>query len=189
MAVETGAAGYRNRNRMAEDSVLKAIFPVWVKNAIRADLAMQIPGDATLSLGDADIEAWFDRHIDPIFSYDGEASQYFAAQTDAAGTGDLVTRAPVTRIESINEAAKVAGPLVAFPANVVWYLFSEGTFLFLDGGELDLGIVRDSTLNKTNDYQMFLETFEGVAKVGAESLRISTPVKISGASSGTVDVA
>ena len=83
--------------------------------------------------------------------------------------------------------AQVAGALNEFPASVVWYLFSEGTFLFLDGGTLDLGLVRDSTLNGTNDYKIFLETFEGVAKVGLESLKVTSPVNLWGATAATVD--
>jgi hypothetical protein len=71
---------------------------------------------------------------------------------------------------------------------VIWYLFSEGTFLFLDGGTLDLGIVRDSTLNGTNDYKLFIETFEGVAKVGVESLRVTSALAIKGSSSATTAV-
>jgi hypothetical protein len=35
----------------------------------------------------------------------------------------------------------------------------EGAFLSLDGGEFDLGIVRDSTLNATNDAEFFAESF------------------------------
>jgi hypothetical protein len=202
VSVETAASGYRNRNRLAEDATLVAVFPIWLKNAVRADLTMQLPGDQTFSISDSDIDRWFaDRNIKAVFTYDGETSQYFGAQVDTdntrgvdgkAGTADdvaLVTRDAKTRIETLNTAAKTAGNLVSFPSNMVWYLFLDGTFLFLDGGTLDLGVVRDSALNKTNDYQMFLETFEGVAKLGAESLRISTPVKITGASSGTVDVA
>jgi hypothetical protein len=68
-------------------------------------------------------------------------------------------------------------------------MFSEGTFLFLDGGTLDLGIVRDSSLNATNDYKMFVETFEAVAKVGIESLRITANLDVTGAVAGTVDPA
>jgi hypothetical protein len=37
--------------------------------------------------------------------------------------------------------------------------FPEGTFLYIDGGTLDLGLVRDSTLNSTNDFQVFGEIF------------------------------
>ena len=38
----------------------------------------------------------------------------------------------------------------------------HGTMVFLDGGTLELGIVRDSALNSTNDYQIFAESFEDV---------------------------
>lgn len=188
VAVETAAAGYRNRQRISGDADLVAIVPVWVKNAIRADLTMSLPGDDSFGKSDADIEAWFkNRHIRPIFALDGESTQYFGKQEDTAGTGDLTTRDPKTRIDSINPAAKTAKTLVGFPEKLVWYLFQENTFLFLDGGQLDLGVVRDSILNKKNDYQMFFETFEGVAKLGPESLRIETPVKVNGASAGTIE--
>ena len=44
-----------------------------------------------------------------------------------------------------------------------------------------------ATLNGTNDYKIFLETFEGVAKIGIESLRITTALEINGATAATVD--
>ena len=47
-----------------------------------------------------------------------------------------------------------------------WAIFPEGEFLHLDAGTLDLGIVRDSTLNSTNDFQIFGENFENVARIG-----------------------
>jgi hypothetical protein len=49
-------------------------------------------------------------------------------------------------------------------------LFAPGTFVRMDGGTLDLGIVRDSTLNATNDFQVFVETFEQVCEVGVSWL-------------------
>ena len=60
-----------------------------------------------------------------------------------------------------------------WPTTVEFALFPEGHFVFLDGGELNLGIVRDSTINDTNDYQLFAETFEGVAALGPEALWIT----------------
>jgi hypothetical protein len=35
-------------------------------------------------------------------------------------------------------------------------------FQFLDGGELDPGLVRDAKLNAANDFELFSERFEGV---------------------------
>jgi len=36
-----------------------------------------------------------------------------------------------------------------------------------DGGTLDLGVTRDSTLNVANDFQVFSETFDGHAVIGS----------------------
>lgn len=63
-------------------------------------------------------------------------------------------------------AAESAGAVDDFPDTVQYALFLNGTFLHLDGGSLELGLVRDSTLNETNDYQLFGESFENVARIG-----------------------
>lgn len=164
--VDTAAAAYRNRHRVAANTPLRVIFPEWFKAALRADLTKQLPGNGnedTFELADAKINQWFSvRNINVTWSLDGETGQILGAQ---AGSGVALN---------------------SFPSTVIWYLFSEGTFLFLDGGTLDLGLVRDSTLNATNDYKIFLETFEGVAKVGIESLRVTSQLAIAGASVGTV---
>jgi hypothetical protein len=83
-------------------------------------------------------------------------------------------------------AAQAAGALTAWPAKVVFPLFPEGSFQFLDGGELNLGVVRDSTLNSTNDYETFIETFENVAFRGVESDWVIATLAPTGASAGTV---
>lgn len=165
--IEQAASAYRSRYRLDPKSPLRVIFPEWFKNALRADLTKQLPGDGrdgTFNLGEAEINKWFTtRQINVSWHLDGETGQIFGAQAD--------------------------GALLGFPSTVIWYLFSEGTFLFLDGGTLDLGLVRDSTLNSTNDYKVFVETFEGVAKVGVESLRVTSALKIKGSASSTTVVA
>jgi len=70
--------------------------------------------------------------------------------------------------------------MLGFPTTARWYLFPEGSFLYLDGGTLELGIVRDSTLNSTNDYQIFGEGFENVAFIGVESLQVTSTVCATG---------
>jgi hypothetical protein len=77
--------------------------------------------------------------------------------------------------------------MLEFPDTFTWYLFAEGTFLFLDGGTLDLGIIRDSTLVGTNDYKMFVETFEGIAKVGVESLVVTSTISVNGVAAALRD--
>lgn len=163
--IDQAAAGLRNRHRLDQNAPLRAIFPEWFRKALRSDLVKQIPGDGqdvAFGLQDSTIDRWFsDRNVSVTWSPDGETGQIMGKQED--------------------------GTLNNFPSDVIWYLFPEGTFLFLEDATLDLGLVRDSTLNATNDYKMFLETFENVAKVGVESLRITSAVKIAGASAGTVN--
>lgn len=44
--------------------------------------------------------------------------------------------------------------------------FPHRTSLYVDGGKLDLGIVRDSTLNATNSFQVFGQAFVNIAASG-----------------------
>ncbi len=39
-------------------------------------------------------------------------------------------------------------------------LMGRGRIVAIDGGTLDLGIVRDSQLNSTNDFQIFGQSFQ-----------------------------
>jgi len=153
------AAAYRSRHRLPADFPLRVIAPSWIKDAMAADLALSAPGDSTLNAY-GEIEGYMAaRGINICFTIDGSAI------TGSQGTG------------AMNE----------FTDTFVWYMFAEGTFLFLDGGTMDLGIIRDSTLVGTNDYKMFVETFEGVAKVGVESLKVTSTISVNGAAAALRD--
>ena len=153
------AAQYRGRHRLPADFPLRAIIPAWIKDAMAADLALSMPGDSNLNAY-AEIDGFIAaRGINPCYTIDG------SAMTGSQGAN------------AMNE----------FTDTFVWYLFAEGTFLFLDGGTLDLGIIRDSTLVGTNDYKMFVETFEGVAKVGVESLRVTSTINVNGVAAALRD--
>ena len=152
------SAAYRSRHRMEADAPLRAIIPGWVKDAMAADLALSMPGDSLLNAY-AEIDGYIAaRNVNLTVGLDGDV---FGAQSAAA--------------------------MLEFPDTFVWQLFAEGSFLFLDGGTLDLGIIRDSTLVGTNDYKMFVETFENVAFVGVESLSITSTISINGAAAALRD--
>ena len=76
-----------------------------------------------------------------------------------------------------------------FPTTVDGFMFPAGSFLHLDGGTLDLGLVRDSTLNTTNQFRMFSETFENVAFVGVQSLEIISTLNADGSYAAARSVA
>jgi len=159
--VRKAAVAYRSRHRIDAGTRLKAIVPAWIYDAMAADLALNMPGDGTLGVGEAEIKGYLSSsNVDMVSSLDLNA---FVGQAGSAAK------------------------LLEFPDQITWYLFAEGTFLFLDGGTLDLGIIRDSTLVGTNDYKMFIETFENVAKVGIESLAITSSLSINGVAAALRD--
>jgi hypothetical protein len=159
VSVRKAAVAYRSRHRIAQSTTLTAIVPDWIYDAMAADLALAMPGDGTLSVGRGEIEGYL-------------------SQLNV----NLVASPDMTVYGSQGAAA-----LLEFPDSFKWYLFAEGTFLFLDGGSLDLGIIRDSSLVGTNDYKMFVETFEGVAKVGIEALTVTQTVNVNGVAAALRD--
>lgn len=156
--VGRAATAYRSRHRLEADAPLRIIIPAWVKDAMAADLALAMPGDNSLN------------------AY-GEIDGYLAAR------GVVVSYS----LDQNVYGAQGATSLVEFTDSFTWYLFAEGTFLFLDGGTLDLGIIRDSSLVGTNDYKMFVETFEGIAKVGIEGLAITSTISVNGVAAALRD--
>ena len=151
------AANYRGRHRLESDAPLRVIAPFWIKDAMAADLAISMPGDSTLNAY-AEIDAYIAaRNINITYHID-----------------DF-------------DGAQGSGAMNEFADTFTWYIFAEGTFLFLDGGTLDLGVIRDSTLVGTNDYKMFVETFEGVAKVGVEGLKVVSTISVNGVAAALRD--
>jgi len=58
------------------------------------------------------------------------------------------------------------GRSAGFDADVDWFCWFAGTYLFIDGGQLDVGVLRDSVLSSTNQAGTFYESFEALARVG-----------------------
>lgn len=130
-SVALHGAYVRNRYRLPINSVLEAIIPAYVLDALIAD---QVARSATTEYGmaRAAVEAAFARaRINVQWVYDW---QELAAAN--------------------------------WPATFNYLLWPAGHVLKLNGGTLNLGVVRDSTLNVANDFQVFNETFDGHAIVG-----------------------
>lgn len=149
--VDMQTAGIRDRHRLIGTRFV-SILPASLRNALRTHLANQAPAGSTdqFALADSQIANFFAvRNVTPVWSPDIEL---------------IGTQAGGAALAAYNT-----------PFNVL--TFPEGTFLFLDGGTLDLGTqIVDSTLNATNNRQAFMETFEQVVGRGCEAL--VTPVAI-----------
>jgi hypothetical protein len=136
-AIDRAVAGIRSRERLDSGVGFRAILDGWVRQALRSHFRFQDPEGQTAEATDQVIASWF------------------------AARGVSVT---YTLDDSIF-GAQAAGALNAFPATTDVRIFPEGTWLYLDGGTLDLGTeIVDSDLIAVNDREAFMETFEGVAK-------------------------
>ena len=125
-----------------------------------------------------------------VFSIDllNGANEYYSTAPDAVA--GVLSRYGFDVVWHIDEdfpdgteaaifADEVASSAVdVWPSTLVARVYPEGTFLHLDMAELNLGIVRDSTLNSTNDFQVFGETFENVARIGPAQAAHSITIDI-----------
>jgi hypothetical protein len=162
-AMLAAASGIRSHYRMATDATLRVLLPAWAKDLLKADIVRQ-PFDK-FQISDAEMAAI-------IGSFNLAVSYYMDGET---GGGQVF-------------GAQSAGAILGFPATIKWFMFPEGTWLYLDGGTLELGLVRDSTLNATNTFQMFGETWESAAKVGVVSYEITSTVEDTGALSAPATI-
>jgi hypothetical protein len=172
-------AQYRSFYRLDDAIALRCVLPQWVRNLLRADLTRGMAGDLdAIAVADAQIAQWFQtRGVNVTWHLDG-----LPARGAAAGV------APAIPAQAYG-AFTPAGAVAAFPASIEALLWVEGDMLHLDGGTLDLGVVRDSTLNQRNEYKTFSESWEGVAHRGVEAIRGVITTRPLGMVSGTRDTA
>ena len=149
---------------MCDDAVIEAVFPRFAKDKIRADMSMRTGVSDWQCVSDSMIADWFDcRNIRTQFVTD--------YQTRGTGQPGAATT-PST-----------------WPTNTQYAMYPAGTWAIGEGMTLDLGVVRDSVLNATNDFTAaWMEECWLLAKIGHESLAISVDDcvnGISGAASAT----
>lgn len=143
------AAYLRNHNRTDPKLTVRVLLPAWVRDAMRIDMTRTFAGST-------DFFEYADAMIDAeLAEYSIVASWYI---DEASGTDQLFA------------AATDGDALPGFPATIAGAMFFEGSFLHLDAGILDLGIIRDSTLTALNKFRNFAESFENVVFIGPEAL-------------------
>jgi hypothetical protein len=150
-AIEMHAVDYRIKYRMAENATLEVILPIWAKAPARQDLSKRMgldPSEA-MNITDQQITSWFEsRGVSVQFVHDWQLTSF--GQTT---------------------------PLAAWPTSVTFMMYSAGTFVLGKGLTLDLGVVRDSVLNSTNDHTAaWMEECYLVAKMGHESRLVTVNV-------------
>jgi hypothetical protein len=157
---QLAAVGYRRRNRMRRDADLTLLAPSWAIDLIKADMLND--GDQGLSFLNVP-----DAQVNDALRSRGLSVTWYEDTATGADQGFRPTQS--------------VGQLNSWPETVRSYLFAPGTFVRLDGGTLDVGIVRDSVLNGTNDLQIFMEEWWALAQLGCESIALSSDVCPNGA--------
>jgi hypothetical protein len=143
-AIAKSQFGIRGRLRLPRTARFVALLPAVILDMLLVDTVQTIDGNRFRSREGLD-EYLRSTGIDPVYYLDGD----FAAGDDM-----------------IPDAAQAAGALESWPNTFQWAIFPQGTFMGMVMPELNLGVVRDSTLNSTNDFQVFWERFLNVARVG-----------------------
>jgi hypothetical protein len=167
-------ANFRYTHRLPQSQTLTIVLPEWVKNMIRADRLNELAHDDA----GTDVFGLPDSWIDAMLAVRGIKAIW---TLDALPVNGSVY--PTQQFTGFTASA--AAP--AYPAKVVWNVYIEGSVQFLDGGLLNLGVVRDATLDATNDYETFIETFEGLAFRGFSggALQVVSTLTVNGQSSAT----
>ncbi|WP_328436884.1 major capsid protein [Streptomyces sp. NBC_00444] len=166
-AAALAAVDTRERYGMCLEDVLEAVLPQWVREVIRADLAWKA-GVELLAVTNGEIDGYFlERNVRPQWVDDWQVR----------GAGQFGHSTAMT----------------AWPTTVDFLMYPAGTFLHGNGMSLDLGVVRDSVLNETNDHTAaWSEEAHLVARVGHESRRYRVGFNVNGSTSalhtGTVRV-
>jgi hypothetical protein len=177
VTLDRAVAYYRNRHRLDSMVPLTFILPRWVRELFRSDLCRGFSYDLdALAIADSLIDGWFaTRGVTPVWHLDG-----LAATQVGGSTGPTV-------VQQFYNNATAGTAVPEYPTQLDTALFATGDWLYLDGGVLDLGLVRDSQLNARNRYRTFTESFEGVAFRGIESLRLVIQTGVpTGATVGTI---
>ncbi len=139
----------RTKYAMQDTDILEVVFPSWVLGLIRADISRRNGLDSPSSafvVTNAQIASWFSERYVRV---------QFVQDFDVRGANQFGQSTPLA---------------TAWPATVRFLIYPAGTWVRGNGMSLDLGIIRDSTLNATNDYTAaWSEEFFLLAKVGHES--------------------
>lgn len=147
-AIELQATHYRYRHRLADTATLEAVFPMWLRGAMRADLARR-EGIEVFEVSDQRLNSWLAaRQIAPQFVYNWQG------------------------IDGVD-----AGTFTAWPDEVQFLLYAAGTWLRGSSPIITLDTIYDSTLLHDNDYTaLFTEEGWLVAKRGTDSRVVTVPL-------------
>jgi hypothetical protein len=170
--------GIEYRHRITSPNPIRVIGFDWVRGSIVTDLIRRGAGEGRsleerLAMVEGAIDAWFRaRNCNITWSPD---FQFGVALGSPGG--------PMAGVQN-------AGPVIGRPSIARFYVFMEGSWLYLDGGEFRVGVLRDVTKVRTNDWVFFSEYFENMAYHGVpgESYCYDIDICANGGYSSPLDI-
>ena len=183
-AVDLLKRQYLDGHRIPKTAAFTAVFPAWAMDMFKADLLRETAHD---NAGPRDVLAVSDDQVDDLFRARG-VNVIWTLEGLKAGTYGNVTIGTTQQfgLFTTGNTPQWPGQTSSGAFELAWLLYVEGTYQFLDGGRLDLGVVRDSLLDSTNDYETFVEQFEAVAGRGIDAYGVVQTILPSGGSAGTI---
>lgn len=153
-AILLQAASYRMANGLCATETLDVVAPYWLTNVVKADLARQ-----EIALVGAGGGVATDADVSAFFSAAGLNLRYISHWQNFA-----------------------VGVTLVWPASVQLLIGYPGSYVEFNQGRLDLGVIRDSVLNSTNDYTaVWFEEFYCVGRRGPQHRLVTIPICPNGA--------
>lgn len=152
-AILLQAASYRQANGLCATETLDVIAPYWLTDIVKADVAKQ--QGALVGAGGGVLT-------------DADVSAFFAAAN--------------LNLRYISHWQNFAvQPTLVWPASVQILVGYPGSYVEFNQGRLDLGVIRDSVLNATNDYTaVWFEEFYCVGRRGPQARLVTIPLDADG---------
>ena len=146
-SIELQVEDYRQRHRISRQRSLEAVFPYWVRGAIRSDLSRRLGVDM-LSVSNEQIGSWFaQRGVNAQFVYE------------------------------LDDLSGAAADRTGWPEDFKFLLYLEGTWIGGTSAVITLESVFDSALVEQNIYtQLFTEEGWLVAKRFHDSRVVTVPI-------------
>lgn len=154
-------ADLRSRFRLGRRRAIEVALPEWASDMLNPNVAMRAGDADLLDVSDARVAGWF-----------------------------VARGARVQLLSDYTPLSDGVTPATEWPSQVPFMVWVSGSYTEITGGRIDLGVVRDSTLNATNDYTAaWAETFYQVVQRGPAARKYVVPVSVDGVTACCADAA
>jgi hypothetical protein len=149
--ISLAAADLRSQYRISKRRSVDLLLPDWALEVLRSNMAMRAGVFDAMNITDGQITSW------------------------------LTARGVRPQFTPDWQPLYASTAALKWPATLTFALWLTGSYFSIDGGEIDLGVVRDSTLNATNDFTAaWSEQFYQVCRRGPQGRKYTVNLAVDG---------